>query len=110
MNTDQAMRDGFRELERRGELCECYGAYDNDGVLHPHYCEYHRKIAMAERIKFGYVKYERCFERECDALDRQHIILHLMKREDTRAKVVKVGRFWVVLASWGVLRTDGWAA
>lgn len=105
---DDAMRQGMRELERGGELCECYAAVDNNGVLHPHFCPSHAKIALAERIRFGYVKYERAFDREQDAKDRQYIVLHLMRREDTRAEVVKVGRYWLVLASWGLIKTDTW--
>lgn len=112
MNIDQAMRDGFRELARTGELCECWSTTDNNGVLHPEYCRAHKLEAMAAQIAFGYTTYTRAFLRECDARDRAHIVLHLMRREDTRAQVVKVGRFWLVMASWGrvKLKTDEWPA
>lgn len=110
MTTDEAMRAGMRELERRGELCECYAMHDNNGVLHPHFCHRHKLIASAERIRFGYVKYERTFRYEQDARDRANIILNQMRHDDTRAEVVRVGRFWLVLASWGLNKVNGWAA
>lgn len=108
MNIDQAMREGFRELARTGELCECWSTTDNNGVLHPEYCRVHKIEANAARIAFGATTYERAFERECDARDREHIVLHMIRREDKRAQVVPVGRFWLVLAAWGRVEVGGW--
>lgn len=111
--TDVAMREGIRELARVGDAvlhphCSCYSTTDNNGVLYPVFCRTHKLEAMAARVAFGYTTYERAFKRECDARDREHIVKHLMRREDTQAQVVQVGSFWLVLASWGRIKVGGW--
>lgn len=106
VTVDEMMRAGMHELARRGDplVCECWSTTDNNGVLRVEWCRAHKLEAMAAEIAFGYPTYVRTFDRECDALDRQHIVLHMIRREDVRAQVVKVGRFWLVLASWGRIK------
>ena len=108
---DEDGRDAMAEMMRDDDpACSCYSTTDNNGVLHPEYCRAHKIEAMAAQIAFGYLTYLRAFERECDARDREHIVLHMIRREDVRAQVVQVGRFWLVLAAWGQvkLKCDAW--
>lgn len=106
----EQMRAGMQKLARRGDplVCECWSTTDNNGVLHVEWCPAHKREAMAAQIAFGATTYVRAFNRECDARDRAHIVKHLMRREDKRAQVVQVERFWLVLASWGRVKVGGW--
>lgn len=82
--------------------CSCYSITKNDGVIYPVLCSAHQReyqAAVDNRIW----RYQRYFETESDARDRKRILERMYPHEGygTEVYVRPVGRWFLVLASWG---------
>lgn len=85
-------------------ICACYAIQDNNGVLRPVLCARHTEelYQALGPSRWRIPKYERWFDKQGDATDRQKIIYDRWPGEGygTSVTITPVSHYFLVRGSW----------